>query len=440
MVSYYFHYSKYISPLVKSFPRLKPLHHWTSRAPYQYQKSKTRLNYTPQYVRTMATNGSSNNGPPSPPVVDKEDVEKKANTLTPAGTKTNNWSKPGPAAFDFRSDVVTTPTPSMLSAIASTTLLDDVFAEDPTTTALETRIATLTGHPAALLVLSGTMGNQVALRTHLLAPPHAVLCDHRSHIVKHEAGGPASLSGAFVEAVRPRNRHHLTLEDVRKYAVLDEDVHSCPTRVISLENTLNGTVIPLSECRRIAHWAGEKGIRMHLDGARLWEAVASGAGELEEFCKCFDSVSLCFSKGLGAPIGSVVVGDEAFIRRARWVRKMLGGGMRQAGVVAAAARVGVEETFLGGRLRESHESARRVAGMWQGLGGRLRYPVETNMVWLDLEGVGVKEEEFMRLAGERGVRVLGGRLVVHYQISDAAIERLGGVMEMVLKGNGGGRG
>jgi len=327
----------------------------------------------------------------------------------------------------------------MLTAIAQTTLLDDVFLEDPTTNSLESFVASLTGKPAALLVLSGTMGNQVSLAAHLTGPPHGILCDHRSHIQLYEAGGAATLNGAMVESVVPRNGVHLTLEDVRAHAVVPEgeeevDVHACPTKVVCLENTLDGTILPLDECRRISAWARERGTKMHLDGARLWEAVVAGAGSLEDYCACFDSVSLCFSKGLGAPIGSIVVGEKPFIKRARWIRKMIGGGLRQAGVVSAAARVGVEETFLGGKLKKSHDNAKKVEKMWLKLGGKVSSPVETNMVILDLEAARCSNAEFIKLAQTHGLRVMGERLVVHYQISDEALERLERLMQDVING------
>ncbi|KAL8714404.1 MAG: hypothetical protein Q9220_001737 [cf. Caloplaca sp. 1 TL-2023] len=351
----------------------------------------------------------------------------------------NAWSAPGPAAFDFRSDVVTTPTPSMLASITQTTLLDDVFQEDPTTTSLESFIASLTGFPAALLVLSGTMGNQLAIRTHMTQPPHSILADHRSHIYQWEAGGVSSLSGAFPIMVHPANNHHLTLEDAKKHAVTDTDIHHCPTTLISLENTLNGTILPLADCRAISNWARSltPPIQLHLDGARLWEAVAAGAGTLKEYCACFDSVSLCFSKGLGAPIGSIIVGSEPFIRRARHIRKSLGGGMRQTGVIAAPARVAVEETFLGNRLKASHEMAERVGQMWEDRGGKLGGRVESNMVWFDLEHAGVGVKEFVEAGVREGVRLLGGRCVVHYQVGEEGVRRLGRVMDIVLKGGGG---
>ncbi|KAF2831678.1 hypothetical protein CC86DRAFT_282881 [Ophiobolus disseminans] len=322
----------------------------------------------------------------------------------------------------------------MLKAIQQCTLLDDVTMEDPTTLSLERFIADLSGKDDALLVLSGTMGNQVALRSHLTAPPQAVLCDRRGHIINYEAGGVASLSQAMMQPIDARNETYITLEEVQKYAVISDDVHACPTRVISLENTLNGAVMPLSEVRRISAWAREHGIIMHLDGARLWEAVAAGAGTLKEFCAEFDSISLCFSKGLGAPIGSIIVGSKAFIKRSRWIRKSIGGGLRQAGVVAAPARVAVEETFLGGKLTQSHENAKRIQKIWTDLGGKLQYPVDTNMVWLDLEAHGVDLNRFIELAEQYGVRVRAGRFVVHYQIGEEAIERLRKVFTEVLTG------
>ncbi|KAI9845121.1 MAG: hypothetical protein M1838_001866 [Thelocarpon superellum] len=354
----------------------------------------------------------------------------------------------------YAGDVVTSPTASMLAAIANTTLLDDVFQEDPTTNALEADVAELTGHEAALLVLSGTMGNQVALRSLLTQPPHAVLCDARAHILGWEAGGVASLCGALVQGVAPSNGLYLTLEDIARKVVLSDDVHACPTRVISLENTLGGSVMPLDEARRITSWARRHDIRTHLDGARLWHAPVAGAGSLTDYARDFDSVSLCFSKGLGAPVGSILVGSRPLIARARWIRKSLGGGLRQAGVISAAARVAVDETFgsgpwgKGGRLERSHKCAQRLGQHWTSCGGRLARPVETNMVWLDLSSMAVddgettegsagaeaeREKAFVALASDHGLKVLGPRLVLHYQISEEAVERMERTMELVLK-------
>ena len=350
-----------------------------------------------------------------------------------------HWSPTNAAEFDLRSDTITTPTPAMLAAITATTLQDDVFTEDPTTNALESFIAELTGKPAALLVLSGTMGNQLAMRAHLTAPPYSVLADARSHIMAWEAGGLALLTGAMASPILPMQKAeggHLTLEDIQAHAVLDDDVHHAPTRLVCLENTLGGSILPLSTCQAISAWAlaQSPSIPLHLDGARLWDAVAAGAGTLQEYCACFDSVSLCFSKGLGAPMGSIIVGEKSFIAKARHFRKAIGGGWRQSGVIAAAARVAVEETFLGGKLRLGHEKAKKVERMWVEKRGRLVRKVETGMCWLDLEGSGVDAESWERACRGEGVKVSGrGRVVCHYQTSDETLTRLARAMNVVLQ-------
>lgn len=316
---------------------------------------------------------------------------------------------------------MTKPTPAMLNSICQTTLLDDVFNEDPTTNDLQSYVAKRTKHEDALLVMSGTMGNQVAIRSHLTQPPYAVLCDHRSHIICHEAGGVSAWTGATVQTVIPKNGIHLTLEDIQKHAVLDDDIHHCPTKLISLENTLNGLVMPLDEARRIVDWAHANDIKVHLDGARLWEAVVSGAGSLVDYASLFDSVSLCFSKGLGAPIGSIIVGSQAFIKKARWFRKSIGGGARQTGIFAAAARIALDETFgiddhgKTGKLSATHAKAKHVAELWTSRGGKLQYPVHTNMVWLDLDAAGVGPNDLSTIGQDQGLQLLGNRVVVHYR-------------------------
>ncbi|OTB03123.1 hypothetical protein M426DRAFT_322151 [Hypoxylon sp. CI-4A] len=355
----------------------------------------------------------------------------------------NTWlGHRGAAAFDLRSDTMTTPTQAMLSAIQTTTLLDDVFGEDPTTIDLEAHVARLTGKEAGLFVLSGTMGNQLALRSLLTQPPHAVLTDHRSHIIQYEAGGVASLSGAMITAVVPRNGLYLTLEDIQSNVVLGDDIHSCPTRVISLENTLNGLVTPLEEVKRISSFAREHGILVHCDGARLWEAVASGAGSLQDFCQYFDTVSLCFSKGLGAPIGSILVGNKAHVKHARWMRKAIGGGLRQSGVVTAAARIALDVTFgddpngTNGLLRNTHATAKRVEKLWTDLGGKVEYPVHTNMVWLNLESRNSNPSRFVQLGSKAGLKLSGNRLITHYQVGEEAIQRLTTVFEQIAAEKG----
>ncbi|KAJ4153476.1 hypothetical protein LMH87_009961 [Akanthomyces muscarius] len=342
----------------------------------------------------------------------------------------------GAGSLDLRSDVMTVPTPAMLAAVANCSLRDDVFNEDPTTRDLEAHVAQLAGKEAALFVTSGTMGNQVALRSLLTQPPFGVLADHRSHIILYEAGGVSSLTGATVKPVVPKNGIHLTLEDITANVILGSDVHACPTRVISLENTLNGMVMPLAEVARISAFARSHSIRMHCDGARLWEAVAAGAGTLADFCGHFDTVSLCFSKGLGAPVGSILVGDGPALTHARWTRKALGGGMRQPGFIAAAARVAVDETFTGGLLRASHDTARKVEAAWTGLGGKLVHPVHTNMCWIDIEAHGWETARFAEACKEQGLVVSGGRLVTHYQVAQneaAVLPRLERVFRQILE-------
>jgi threonine aldolase len=324
----------------------------------------------------------------------------------------------------------------MLLAIQSATLMDDVFSEDITTNSLQAYIASRTKHEDALFVLSGTMGNQLAIRSHLTQIPHSVLCDHRAHIIAYEAGGIASLSQAMVSGVVPSNGIYLTLEDIEKHSVLSDDIHGCPTKVISLENTLGGTIMPLTEVKRISAFAREHNIKLHLDGARIWNAVVAGAGSLSDYCELFDSASLCFSKGLGAPVGSMIVGNKEFIKRARWIRKSIGGGLRQVGVLTSAARVAVDEIFgtgpngEGGILKQSHDKAKTIATLWTSLGGKLSKPTETNMVWFDLEDAGISEEDFAALGKEHGLKFLAsGRLVVHYQIGGEAVKK----MEIVIK-------
>ncbi|KAK2850703.1 hypothetical protein FQN49_005403 [Arthroderma sp. PD_2] len=338
-------------------------------------------------------------------------------------------------------DVMTRPTASMLEAIINSTLGDDVFQEDAVTNSLEENTAKLANHESALLVMSGTMGNQVGIRTHLTQPPYAVLCDHRGHIINYEGGGVSTWTGAYVKGIVPKNGNYLTLEDIKPHVVLSDDVHGCPTRLISLENTLDGMIMPLDEMKRISEWAHGNGLNVHLDGARLWEAVVAGAGSLSDFTSLVDSVSLCFSKGLGAPIGSVLVGSKEFIKKARWFRKSIGGGTRQSGVIAAAAQVALDQTFgtgpngQGGKLLGSHQMAKKIAALWTEKGGKLKNPVETNMVWLDLESSKVSNEDWIEIGRQQGLNVRGGRLVVHYQISEEAISKLGKAMDIAISGN-----
>ncbi|GJC80065.1 alanine racemase TOXG [Colletotrichum liriopes] len=213
------------------------------------------------------------------------------------------WGSPQEtgSTFDFR---------SMLLAIARTTLHDDVYGEDSTTRNFEEDMAKICGHESAAFVLSGTMANQLSLRSLLYQPPHAILADASAHIIHWEAGGIAHLSGAMVQGIRPMNGLYLTLDDVKKHAVITDDVHKCPTQAISIENTCSGVIIPLEELQRIKEWASVHGIAIHMDGARL----------------CCDVLTVDFSKNLGAPMGAMVLGSSELIKRLRRLRKSIGAG------------------------------------------------------------------------------------------------------------------
>ena len=304
----------------------------------------------------------------------------------------------------------------MLEA-AMTASLRDAF--DDTCPDLEQHVATLCGQPAALFCISGTMSNQIALRCHLFQPPMGILADYRSHILNMEAGGMATLTGALIQTVVPKNGVYMTLDDVRRCVVLKDDLYSCPTRVIVIENPHAGSIMPLTEFQAIAAFAHSHGIRIHVDGARLWEAVAAGAGALKEFCSVVDSVSMCFTKGLCAPAGSILVGGREFILQARKVRKSIGGAMRQPGIAVAMAMAGLRDIFEDGEtgrhdgLRKGHEMAREIARAWTGAGGRVSMPVQTNMVCLDLGAAGIEEEAWVRGGKERGLKLRESRIVMH---------------------------
>ncbi|KAE8359265.1 l-allo-threonine aldolase [Aspergillus caelatus] len=376
------------------------------------------------------------------------DIETAESCDTPSERAADNaqrfpnlsWTDSSESSNDFRSDIFTRPTLPMLEAIVNTTLGDCTADEDKTTVSFQEYVADLVGHEAALLVMSGTMGNQVALRSILRTPPHAILADHRAHIATLEGGGAASICGAMIKAIVPSNGHHLTLHDIQEQSILRETVFDCPTRVISLENTLSGTIMPLSDIRAISLWARAQNppIHMHLDGARVWEAAAAGACTLREIGECFDSIQLCLTKALGAPLGSVVTGSASFIKRAKWSRHLLGGGIRSSGIITAPAKVAIRDVFFGGKIRLAQDKARCAARLWQDLGGKLQQPTETNMVWLDLPASRVDRDEFYALGRQLNLKIsnslMVGRLVFHYQISDAAFARLCDLFETVLKG------
>jgi threonine aldolase len=344
-------------------------------------------------------------------------------TFAVGSLRTNTVSATETEHTLHKGDIVTVPTQEMLEAVLKTTFKDDVYREDSTTESFQAEMAKLTGHEDAIFMLSGTMSNQLGLRALLMQPPYSVLTDSRGHIIHYEAGGVASLTGASVQPVVASNGKYLTLEDIQAKAILDEYVQYSPTRVISLENTLNGLIMPLEEVRRISAWAHQNGLKMHLDGARLWDAVVAGAGSLLEYAQEFDTVNLCFSKGLGAPLGSILVGSKKTIAVARKIRQSIGGGMHQAGVLTAMARVSLNATFgagvngEGSLLAKSHKNAKYIADLWVSLGGKLLGPTETCMVFLDIKAAGISRPRLEELSAQNGLVIKNERLVVHYRKS-----------------------
>ncbi|KAF9055494.1 hypothetical protein BDZ89DRAFT_1056072 [Hymenopellis radicata] len=309
-------------------------------------------------------------------------------------------------------------------ALQHGTLGDDVYAE-PSTIALEAHVAKITGKEAGLFMSSGTLSNQIGIRTHLMQPPYTVLLDQRSHVYKYECGGLGFHSGAAVSTVIPSNGHHLTLADVTENMVYGPDVHSAPTAVISLENTLNGTIFPQDEIIAISKFARSQDVNMHLDGARLWHVAAETGKSMEELCEPFDSVSLCFSKGLGAPIGSMLVGQKEYITRARRFRKLFGGGMRQTGFLAASAAYAL--TYNYPLLPKVHTLTRKLGAGLREVGVTILSGAETCMVLYDASSIGTTFEEVAAKAKALPEPITlrpAGRLVVHLQTTESAVDDL----------------
>lgn len=330
--------------------------------------------------------------------------------------------KASPAANEFRSDTFTTPTPSMLAAMTTASFGDDVYQEDPTTVNFQKEIARLTGMEDALFMLSGTMGNQIGVRVHLNQPPHSVLCDYRAHVYAEEGSGLAVLSQAMVTPVHPANGLFLTLDDVKKWTVLGDDIHTAPTKVISLEVTIGGVVTPIEEIKRISEFAHAHNIKVHCDGARLWNASAATGHSLADYCQHFDTVSMCISKGLGAPVGGVLASTEHNIKRARWLRKQMGGGIRQAGVLTAPALVALKEVWP--TMQETHEKTKKLEKDLEALGVVPQIPVDTNFFFIDAKRSNVDMGILLEQCENFNVKLMDERIALHHQISDEAIENL----------------
>jgi len=351
---------------------------------------------------------------------------------------------PNRKIYDFRSDTVTVPTTAMVNAMAKTEVGDDVKNEDPTVLKLQQLVASLCGKEDALFVCSAMMSNQISIRTHISnnyckdVVYQEVLCDIRAHVYKYEMGAIAFLSGVQVKAVKPTNGHHLTAEVIKEDLFLGRNLHTPVTTVITLENTLNGQIFPLDEIRKIRALANQHDISMHLDGSRLWNACIASGIDMKEWCSHFDSITLCLSKGLGAPVGSVLVGSKSFIERARQYRKMLGGGWRQAGYMAMCGIFAIENHWS--RMKNDHVLARLLYDGLIKLGFEGDSP-ETNMIFINSKKLNIPFETILEemKSLQKKTKILVDaecfecRLVLHLQINRKAVEHLLYMWDTILK-------
>ncbi|QEU61201.1 hypothetical protein KDRO_E00730 [Kluyveromyces lactis] len=358
------------------------------------------------------------------------------------------------SAGDFRSDTFTIPTKDFWSQVTDASLGDTINLEDTDTCSLEARISdeilggsVHSGEKSeGLFCMSTTMANQIAVRSHLnFAPPYSVLCDKRAHIFVDECAGIAVLSQALVMPTMASNGRYLTLEDIKENYVPDiGDIHLAPTRLICLENTLHGMLFPLSELQRISDWAHSQNIKIHLDGARLWNAAAATAAAnnsssefeteieyMQKVSKLVDSVSICLSKSIGAPIGSALVGSSQFIKKARHIQKQQGGGIRQAGFIARIANYCIDLNFPN-RIVEVNKAT---SSFWTDLFHTLKdqyqfelvlqHPVQTNFIFVDLAKSKISLKLLLEFAEKNNVRLWDGRLAFHYQnIDQEGLDRL----------------
>ncbi len=340
---------------------------------------------------------------------------------------------------DLRSDTVTRPTRAMRHAMASADVGDDVYDEDPTVRLLEDTVAGMFGHPAALFVPSGTMGNQLCLR--LLVPPaDEVLCDAEAHIVTYEGGGAAQHGGIQTRTL-VADRGLLTPDAVAAQ-IRPEGYGTVPTRCVAVEQTHNrggGAVYPLSQLESLRDVVVSAGSAFHCDGARIWNAHVASGVPLSAYGALFDTLSVCLSKGLGAPVGSLVVGSADQVATARVIRRRLGGGMRQAGILAAAGLVAVRDHIE--RLADDHARAQTLATrLADGVPGVVDPSlVDTNIVTLDLSGMPLGARELASLAAAEGVLmgVLSPtrvRMVLHLDADDADVDRAATVVTTLLTG------
>jgi threonine aldolase len=323
----------------------------------------------------------------------------------------------------------------MLAAMSAAPVGDDVYNEDPTVHQLQERVADLFGFEAALFCSTGTLSNQLALRCHLTVLDE-VICDSRSHIHCWENGGIHAHCGASVAALVPSDSSFLTAADIANNTKLDSNSeHICTTKLVSLENTMGGAVFPAKTLHEVTREARAHGLSTHLDGARVWNAcIAGGSLAPAEYPRLFDTMSVCMSKGLGAPVGSLVLGSKATVQRARHLRKLYGGGWRQAGGLAAACMYGLDHNWE--KMGDDHENALFLASGLEGLGFELLQPVETNMVLMDSSRL----PDFNKVAVEmesHGFRMANTygpvRFVTHMQTPRHGIEKMLQRMGQVLR-------
>jgi threonine aldolase len=329
--------------------------------------------------------------------------------------------------IDLRSDTVTRPTPGMRRVMAEAEVGDDVFGEDPTVNRLQEMVAEILGTEAALFVPSGTMGNEICIRCHT-QPGDELICEAGAHFLHYESGAMAALSGVQARTI-VGERGVITAQQVE--AVLRGETYYFPrSRLITIENTHNlagGTIFPLKEIAPIRRLASSRGLAMHLDGARLWNASAASGIALRDYVQHFDSVAVSFSKGLGAPIGSAIAGTKDFIALARRIRRMFGGAMRQVGIIAAAAIYGLEHHRE--RIVEDHTNARRLAEALHGRNGIAidLETVQTNIVIMDIAKTKLAVPAAIEALKKAGVLVVpfGAatlRAVTHLDVSAADID------------------
>jgi len=326
--------------------------------------------------------------------------------------------------IDLRSDTVTRPTPEMLAAMVAATLGDDVYGDDPTVNELEALAARVTGKEAALFVSSGTMGNQLAIMSHTQLGQE-IIAGLYSHVIQHEAGAYARLSG--VSAMTVNHEGPITAEDVSQNT-REPDLHHPVTSLLCLENALaDGTVATAGQTAAAARRAHGLGLKVHLDGARLFNAATALNVDVKDLVKEVDSVMFCLSKGLCAPVGSMLCGGADFIARARRNRKVLGGGLRQSGVLAACGLVAIRK--MTGRLGEDHQKARAFAGLLAALPhvSVNMDSVQTNMVWANISKPGLDGAAFTAAMKEQGLLLNGPmagryRFVTHHDVSMEQLE------------------